>query len=100
MTRTVRPRRSVIAFTGLASASDWSARALERSLIELGVETTYLGRESDARLIADAVLREGADCLELCMARGTPGVLLLRELLRRLTELGRRDVSIVLHRVN
>jgi hypothetical protein len=37
--------------------------------------------------------------VELCLARSGGGVLVLRELLRELTELGRRDVSIVVHRV-
>jgi hypothetical protein len=92
------PRRSVVVFAGAASASDQPARALERSLIELGVQTRYLGRENDASRIANAVVNEGADAVELCLASGTSGVLLLRGLLRKLIEFGRRDVSIVVHR--
>jgi methylmalonyl-CoA mutase cobalamin-binding subunit len=92
------PRRSVVVFAGGPAASEHPARALERSLIELGVATRYVGRERDAGRIAEIVVDEGADAVELCLAGDAGGVLLLRELLRRLIEIGRRDVSIVVHR--
>jgi methylmalonyl-CoA mutase cobalamin-binding subunit len=62
------------------------------------VDVVYLGRENSARRIAAISAEEEADAVELCLER-TGGVLLLRELLRELTQLGRRDVSIVVHRV-
>jgi methylmalonyl-CoA mutase cobalamin-binding subunit len=92
------PRRSLVVFAGSATASDQPARALERSLVELGVHATYVGREHDACRIVEAVVTESADAVELCLAGGTSGVPLLRELLRNLIAIGRRDVSIVVHR--
>jgi methylmalonyl-CoA mutase cobalamin-binding subunit len=67
------------------------------SLRSLGVQVTYLGREGSAERIARVVTEERADALELCLAP-SGGVQLLRELLRELAELGRRDVSIVVHK--
>jgi methylmalonyl-CoA mutase cobalamin-binding subunit len=90
------PRRAVVVVAG--DASDQQGRALERSLTELGVDTTYVGREADARSIAGVVATERADAVELCLASGASGVILLRGLLRELIEIGRRDVSIVVHR--
>jgi hypothetical protein len=55
-----------------------------------------LGREQDGRRIAAAAARENADAVEVVLLGG--GVLLLRELLRELIRIGRRDVSIVAHR--
>jgi hypothetical protein len=92
------PRKSVVVFAGSATASDKPARALEQSLVELGVDARYVGREHDACRIATAVIAERADAVELCLPAGAGGVRLLRELLRQLIELGRRDVSIVVHR--
>jgi methylmalonyl-CoA mutase cobalamin-binding domain/chain len=94
----LRVRRSVVALAGSVRTGDGAARALATRLDQLGIETTYLGREESARRIAAAVADEGADAVELCLA-GTGGVLLLRELLRELSDVGRRDVSIVVHRV-
>jgi len=82
---------------GRAAASDTPAQALLASLTELGVETIYLGKQDSARRIASVVADEQADSVELCLA-GSGGVVLLRDLLRELIELGRRDVSIVAHR--
>jgi methylmalonyl-CoA mutase cobalamin-binding subunit len=73
------------------------ARAVAESLGELGVEAMYLGREESVRRIAAFVAQQQADAVELCLARSGGGVLLLRGLLRELTEMGRRDVSIVVH---
>lgn len=93
------PRRSVVAFAGDAAASDQPARDLQRSLVELGVEAKYIGREDDAGRIAALAVDEKADAVELCLSEGASGVPLLRQLLRQLVEIGRRDVSIVVHRV-
>jgi methylmalonyl-CoA mutase cobalamin-binding domain/chain len=92
------PRRSVVVFAGSPVASDRRARALVRSLAELGLDVKYVGREDDARRIAALVVDEGADAVELCLAAGASGVQLLRHLLRELIDVGRRDVSIVVHR--
>jgi methylmalonyl-CoA mutase cobalamin-binding subunit len=82
-----------------AQSDEGRARALADSLGELGIETMYLGREESAQRIAAVVADQQADAVELCLARSGGGVLLLRGLLRELTEIGRRDVSIVVHRV-
>jgi methylmalonyl-CoA mutase cobalamin-binding subunit len=84
---------------GSSRTGERAVRGLAASLGKLGVETMYLGREEDVRRIAAVVVEERADAVELCLARSGGGVLVLRELLRELTELGRRDVSIVVHRV-
>lgn len=93
-----RPRRALIIFAGEASASDQPARVLEQRLIELGIETTYLGREGDAQRIAATVADERADAIEVCIGPRGHGVQLLRCLLRELIAHDRRDVSIVVHR--
>jgi methylmalonyl-CoA mutase cobalamin-binding subunit len=93
-----RPRRSVVVLAGSGGGGDRSAQALAASLGGLGIETVYLGREENASRIAAVVAAERADAIEMCMA-GSRGVLLLRQLLRELIEIGRRDVSIVVHRV-
>lgn len=92
-----RPRRSVIVLAGSGRTSDRPVRALAASLGELGVETIYLGREQRADRIATVVVEERADAVEVCLA-GSGGVVLLRDLLRELIKIGRRDVSIVVHR--
>jgi methylmalonyl-CoA mutase cobalamin-binding subunit len=88
----------VVVFAGGPATSDCAARAVARSLAQLGVETKYVGREQNASRIVEAVVAEGADALELCLDHGRGGVLLLRELLHQLIAAGRRDVSIVVHR--
>jgi methylmalonyl-CoA mutase cobalamin-binding subunit len=93
-----RPRRSLVVFAGGVTASDRPARALERSLLELGVETHYVGRETNAGRIAALVSERRADSVELCLASGAKGVELLRGVLTELIAIGRRDVSIVVHR--
>ena len=92
-----RPRRAIVALAGSGRANGRSAEALAQSLAELGIETTCLGREDDPSRIAAAVVRVQADAVELCLT-GTCGVAMLRDLLRELVEIGRRDVSIVVHR--
>jgi methylmalonyl-CoA mutase cobalamin-binding domain/chain len=95
-----RPRRAIVVLAACRQTSDRLAHALSASLEEIGVETIYLGRERSAGTIAAAAADERADAVELCLARKGGGVLLLRELLRELAEIGRRDVSIVVHRVD
>jgi methylmalonyl-CoA mutase cobalamin-binding domain/chain len=92
-----RPRRAVVVLAGSGRVNDGHARGLAERLGELGVQTRYLGREQSAHRIAAVVVEERADAVELCLA-GAGGVLLLRELLRELIQVGRRDVSIVVHR--
>lgn len=93
-----RPRRCIVAIAGGGIIDDKPARALAASLVEMGIETIYLGREGDVERIAAAVVNRGADSVELCLS-GYGGVVLIRNLLRELIRLGRRDVSIVIHRV-
>ena len=93
-----RRRRSVIVVAAEERGCDRVAGALAASLGEIGVETTFLGMQADAQRIAETVVLERADAVELCLGR-TGGVLLLRELLRELIAVGRRDVSIVVHRI-
>lgn len=95
----VRSRKSVVVFVGSVSASDCAARALARSLTEFGIGTIYVEPGTDARGIALAAVEQNADAVEICVDRGTPGVPLLRALLRQLVEMKRRDVSIVVHRL-
>lgn len=93
-----RPRRSVVVLAGEGSASESDGRALVNSIAAFGVQTHYLGNESNASRIVAAVTRHQADAIDLCVAQ--PGcVLLLRQLLRELMDAGRRDVSIVVHRI-
>lgn len=94
----VLPHRSLVVLAGNLPAGESGARALADSLTELGIESTYLGREESPQRIAAAVEAERADAVELCLA-GSGGVSLLRGLLRELAEIGRRDVRVVLHRV-
>jgi methylmalonyl-CoA mutase cobalamin-binding domain/chain len=90
-------RRALIVLTGDGGATEPPARALAGALNQAGVEAHYLGRQDDPRRIAAAVVEANADAVELCLGpRG--GVSLLRQLLVALTEVGRRDVSIVIHR--
>jgi methylmalonyl-CoA mutase cobalamin-binding domain/chain len=91
-------RRAVVVLTGAAENGDRGARALAESLTRMGVEAVYLGREDSARRIADAVVEQRADAVELVLD-GAGGVPLLRQLLRELIEVGRRDASIVVHRL-
>jgi methylmalonyl-CoA mutase cobalamin-binding subunit len=91
------PRRAIVALVGNGQVDERCARALLESLGKLGVETVYLGRGDSAEQIAAAVAQQRADAVELCLT-GPGGVLLLRELLRQLIKIGRRDVSIVVHR--
>jgi methylmalonyl-CoA mutase cobalamin-binding domain/chain len=92
-----RSRRAVVVFAASERASDRPARELAASLEGMGIETSYLGYVQDARRIASVAAEEQADSIEVCLVGGG-GVLLLRELLRELTGVGRRDVSIVVHK--
>jgi methylmalonyl-CoA mutase cobalamin-binding domain/chain len=94
-----RTRRALVVMVGTPRTGDQSARVLTESLGELGVEATYVGHHESAASIAAKVAEERADAVELCMC-GSAGVPLLRDLLRQLLEIGRRDVSIVVHRVD
>jgi len=94
----LRQRTSVVVFAGEARASDRGALALASALHEAGVEILYLGREASARRIAECAAEVCADAVEVCVAGGG-AVVLLRDLLRELTRLDRRGVSIVVHRV-
>lgn len=94
-----RPRRCVVGAAGDARTTQRAARALAESLDRLGVVTIFLGNEENPDRIAAVAAEEQADSVELCFAGGGGGVLLLRALLRELTAIGRRDVSIVVHRV-
>jgi methylmalonyl-CoA mutase cobalamin-binding subunit len=85
-------------FAGDGRTSDLGARALARSLGEAGIEILYLGREASARRIAASARDAHADAVAICLA-GVGGIVLLRDLLRELRRLDRREVSIVVHRV-
>jgi methylmalonyl-CoA mutase cobalamin-binding subunit len=92
-----RSRRAVVALVGVSDLDAGRGWGVVESLTQLGVQTIYLGAEDSAHRIADAVVRHDADSVELCLIGGR-GVLLLRELVRELIQVGRRDASIVLHR--
>lgn len=92
-----RPRRCLVVWAGSTRTGEAAAQALADSLAGLGIDTKYLGRQESARLIARAVADERVDSLELCL--GVGGVRLLRELLHELAGIGRREVSIVVHKV-
>jgi methylmalonyl-CoA mutase cobalamin-binding domain/chain len=94
----LRQRRAVVVLAGGTGRTDRGAQALAESLTKMGVEAVYLGREDSARRIADAVAEQRADAVELVLG-GAGGVALLRQLLRELIEVGRRDASIVVHRL-
>jgi methylmalonyl-CoA mutase cobalamin-binding subunit len=92
-----QPRRAVVVVAGSVQTSERFIQVVTQSLDELGVDATFLGREGDAALIAAAVVAAAPDSVELCLAGGG-GVVLLRELLHELIAVGRRDVSIVVHK--
>jgi methylmalonyl-CoA mutase cobalamin-binding subunit len=94
-----RRRKSILVLATSARTGESTVQALADSLESLGVQTTSLGREESAKRIAAAVADEGADAVELCLSRHGGGVVLLRGLLRELADIGRRDVSIVVHKV-
>jgi methylmalonyl-CoA mutase cobalamin-binding domain/chain len=95
---TLRRRKAIVVFVGDDRVGDRGARALEGSLREVGIDSLYLGHQTDAAQIAACAHAAGADTLEICVAGG-PAVRLLRELLQELRRLGRPDLSIVVHRV-
>jgi methylmalonyl-CoA mutase cobalamin-binding domain/chain len=98
MSLTRRRRKVVVVFVGDARGSDRGARALASSLEETGIEILYLGRATTARRIALSAAEAGAEAVEVCIARGG-AVTLLRDLLRELKLVDRREISIVVHRV-
>jgi methylmalonyl-CoA mutase cobalamin-binding subunit len=83
---------------GEPRTGDQAARALTDSLSGFGVEATYVGIHEDAEPIAAAAVAARADSVEVCLRRGT-GIPILRDLLRELIRIGKREVSIVVHRV-
>lgn len=93
-----RPRKSLVVLAGESSAGARAGWALAESLPALGIEALYVGRQENAEAIAAVAAAEKADSIELCLV-GCSGVQLLRTLLRELIEVGRRDTSIVVHRV-
>jgi len=92
-----RPRKALVVLAG-GAADERRAQALVDELTAQGIQTSYAGEQSCALTIATRAAGEQADAVEICLASGARGVLLLRELLRELIELGRRDISIVVHR--
>lgn len=92
-------RRSVVVVVGNGGGSDLGAQALVKTLGEAGIEVLYLGREGSASRIAALATEARADAVEVCLA-GEGGVLVLRDLLRELVRLDRREVTIVVHRVH
>jgi methylmalonyl-CoA mutase cobalamin-binding domain/chain len=96
--RSRRTRKAVVVLAGSSPTGDGPARALAGALGDIGVEAVYLGRQSSARRIAAMALDCDAQAIEVCLSGGG-GVLLLRQLLRELAEVGRRNVGIVVHRV-
>jgi methylmalonyl-CoA mutase cobalamin-binding subunit len=95
---TRRQRRSIVVLAGEGVVSEAAPRALKESLAAIGIDAVYIGQEANPTRIARLAVREAADAVELCLV-GRRGVLILRELLRELERLGRRDVSLVVHRV-
>jgi methylmalonyl-CoA mutase cobalamin-binding subunit len=89
----------VVVVVGSSAGGTRAGIALSSKLQELGIETIYLGREDSPRRIAAVAVERLADAVEICLARST-GIQLLRELLHELIDAGRRDVSIVVHRVD
>jgi methylmalonyl-CoA mutase cobalamin-binding domain/chain len=94
-----RPRRALVVLAGGGRMSDGFAESLMASLVELGIETVYHGREQDPACIAAVALEQDVEAVELCL-EGGGGIVLLRDLLRELIQLGRRDIRIVAHRVS
>ena len=93
-----RRRRSLVVFAGDLRVGRSQATSLIESLARLGIETAYLGHEHDPGRIAAAALEMQVDAIELCLVGSGRGVPLLRQLLRELIDIGRRDVSIVVHK--
>jgi hypothetical protein len=89
-------KRSMVVYAGSSAIGDHAARALASTLSDLGCDTVYLGSQC-AEVIAQAVAEEQADAVELCLSE-TGCVRLVRDLLRELILVGRREVSIVVHR--
>jgi methylmalonyl-CoA mutase cobalamin-binding domain/chain len=87
-----------VVLAGERRGGERPARALAESLALVGIEAIYIGHEPSPARIAQAAVSRSADAVELCLAGGG-GVLLLRQLLRELDRIGRRDLSLVVHRV-
>jgi hypothetical protein len=95
-----RRRKSLVVLAGRPGTGETVAQALVDSLASLGVQTTTVRRETSPQGIAAAVANEHADTVELCLARGGDGVALPWSLLHELAAIGRRDVSIVVHKID
>jgi methylmalonyl-CoA mutase cobalamin-binding domain/chain len=88
----------VFVVAGEARVGEAGARALARSIADAGVDVLYLGRETNARRIAVSATEARADAVEVCIS-GAGAISLLRALLGELNRLDRRQVGIVVHRV-
>jgi hypothetical protein len=93
------PRKAVVVLVGGAGPADNGVLSLLETLAALDVETLNLGREDSAKRIAAAVSKVQADAVEVCVGAEARTAGLLLELLRELIAVGRRDVSIVVHRL-
>jgi methylmalonyl-CoA mutase cobalamin-binding domain/chain len=89
----------LVVATGGSTIGDRQASRLAEALRRLGVDASYAGEVDCGRRIATAAVEAGAHSVELCLHRGGGGIALLRQLLHELDEMGRRDVSIVVHRI-
>lgn len=90
--------RSLVVLGGRGSAGEADVEPLLEILRQFGIRTKFLGREEDPRRIAEAASAEEVDTVELCLV-GPGGIPMVRDLLRELIALDRRDVTIVVHRV-
>jgi methylmalonyl-CoA mutase cobalamin-binding domain/chain len=91
------PRIAAIVVAPDCAHGERSAASIGAALTELGVEVRYVGRERDPKRIAAFVVDNAADSIEVCL-NSTGGGHFLLMLLRELTAVGRRHVSIVVHR--
>lgn len=83
---------------GYGRVNERGAVALSAELNATGFEALYVGEEQSAHRIAEIAAAENADAIELCL--GTHGgVRILRDLVRELDRLSRRQVSVVIHRI-
>jgi methylmalonyl-CoA mutase cobalamin-binding subunit len=89
----------VVVLAGRGPLTDHGPRALAESLEKAGIETIYIGHEQSPGRIARIAAAEGADAVEVCLAGGG-GADILRGLLRELSRIDRREISIVPHRVD
>jgi methylmalonyl-CoA mutase cobalamin-binding subunit len=94
-----RARSLVVLANEGRSIGESGARALAESLGQVGIDAVFFGQQSNAAQIVSVAVAENVDTIELCLPeRG--GVRVLRELLRELDRTHRRQMSVVVHRVN